>query len=110
MEYLNQSDLDLADVISFRRQLVLEAISCAAERKLPSVRIAAALEGDPATLYARLGALSGDMALETFLAIVSTVAPHRDSPRPDSLPIVLDALCRGDTVRARRAFLNYDVG
>jgi DNA-binding FadR family transcriptional regulator len=108
--YLNQSDLDLADVISFRRQLVLEAISCAAERKLPSVRITAALEGDPATLYARLGALSGDMALETFLAIVSTVAPHRDSPRPDSLPIVLDALCRGDTVRARRAFLNYDVG
>jgi hypothetical protein len=50
------------------------------------------------------------MALETFLAIVSTVAPHRDSPRPDSLPIVLDALGRGDTVRARRAFLNYDVG
>ncbi|CAN5143410.1 FCD domain-containing protein [soil metagenome] len=107
LAYLAQTDVALDDLVSFRRQLVLKAISAFCEA--PDVDRVRALRGvQPGDLMDRLGTLCGDGALEVFLAIVSAIRSPSGPADDTALRPVLVAMVEGDSARARRAFLNHE--
>lgn len=107
LDYLRQTEIAPDDLASFRRQLVLKSLSAICE--LPNAASAKIMEGvAPADLFCRIGALSGDGALEAFDAIVWAIAPVPETSDDRALPLILDALAKGDAARARRIFLNHE--
>ncbi|CAN5258962.1 FCD domain-containing protein [soil metagenome] len=107
VEYLRQTDIAPDDLASFRRQLRLKALSAICEA--PTTARAKAMEGiAPADLLNRLGLLSGDGALEVFDSIVSAIAPAPQASDDRTIPLIFDALAKGDAARARRIFLNHE--
>lgn len=107
LEYLRQTEIMPDDLASFRRQLVLKSLSAICE--LPNVVRAKVLESiAPSELFDRLGALSGDGALEVFNAIVWAISPVEETPDDGGIALIIDALAKGDAPRARRIFLNHE--
>ncbi|CAN5238913.1 hypothetical protein BH10PSE4_BH10PSE4_01850 [soil metagenome] len=107
LDYLRQTDIAPDDLASFRRQLMLKSLSVICD--LPNVARVKALENvTPADLLCRLGVLSGDCALEVFNTIVSAVAPVPEVPDDRTVPLICDAVAKGDAARARRIFLAHE--
>ena len=109
LEYLRQTEIAPDDLASFRRQLVLKSLSAICE--LPNTARAKVMAGlAPTDLFGRLGVLSGNGALEVFSSIVSAIAPAPETPDDRAIPLIFDALAKGDAARARRIFLNHEHG
>lgn len=107
LEYLRQTEIAPDDLTSFRRQLMLKSLSAICQ--LPDGARAKVMEEvAPTDLFGRLGVLSGDGALEVFNSIVSALTPVPKAPDDKTIPLLFDALAKGDAPRARRIFLNHD--
>ena len=107
LDYLRQTEIAPDDLASFHRQLMLKSLSVICD--LPNTVRAKLLENiAPADLLGRLGLLSGDGALEVFSSIVSVIAPVSETPGDRTIPLIFEALAKGDAARARRIFLNHE--
>jgi len=105
-QYLAHTEILPDDISSFRRQLMLKSLSAICGRPAAD-RVQALHDVKPAELSGRIGALTGDDALELFLSIVSAITSAPSPFSDKASPLILDALSKGDSARARRIFLNH---